>query len=74
MKTGKVIVLQEDTLIGGFGSDISALISEKCFEFLDAPIKRVASLDTPVPFAHNLEKEFLAKSRFEKELKDLLDY
>ena len=74
MKTGKVIILQEDTLIGGFGSDISALISEKCFEFLDAPIKRVASLDTPVPFAHNLEKEFLAKSRFEKELKDLLDY
>ena len=74
MKTGKVIVLQEDTLIGGFGSDISALLSEKCFEFLDAPIKRVASLDTPVPFAHNLEKEFLAKSRFEKELKDLLDY
>ena len=74
IKTGKVIILQEDTLIGGFGSDISALISEKCFEFLDAPIKRVASLDTPVPFAHNLEKEFLAKSRFEKELKDLLDY
>ena len=74
MKTGKVIILQEDTLIGGFGSDISALISEKCFEFLDAPIKRVASLDTPVPFAHNLEQEFLAKSRFEKELKDLLDY
>ena len=74
MKTGKVIILQEDTLIGGFGSDISALISEKCFEFLDAPIKRVASLDTPVPFAHNLEKEFLAKSRFEKELKVLLDY
>ncbi len=74
MKTGKVIILQEDTLIGGFGSDISSLISEKCFEFLDAPIKRVASLDTPVPFAHNLENEFLAKARFEKELKDLLDY
>ena len=74
LKTGKVIILQEDTLIGGIGSDIAALLGEKCFEFLDAPIRRVASLDTPVPFSANLEKEFLAKSRFERQLRDLLDY
>ena len=74
MRTGRVIILQEDTLIGGFASDIASLLGEKCFEFLDAPIKRVASLDTPIPFSTNLEEEYLAKSRFEKQLKDLLDY
>ena len=74
MRTGRVIILREDTLIGGFASDIASLLGEKCFEFLDAPIKRVASLDTPIPFSTNLEEEYLAKSRFEKQLKDLLDY
>ena len=74
MRTGRVIILQEDTLIGGFASDIASLLADKCFEFLDAPIKRVASLDTPIPFSTNLEEEFLAKSRFEKQLKDLLEY
>ena len=53
-------------MIGGFGADISSLIAEECFEFLDAPVKRSASLDTPVPFANNLELGFLAKSRFEQ--------
>lgn len=73
-KTGKAIILQEDTLFGGVASDISALIMERCFEYLDAPVKRVAGLDTPVPFAKVLEEQFLAKSRFEKALIDLMAY
>jgi 2-oxoisovalerate dehydrogenase E1 component len=73
-KTGKAIVLQEDTLFGGIASDISALIMENCFEYLDAPVKRVASLDSPIPFTKALEDQFLPKSRFEKELLDLLAY
>jgi 2-oxoisovalerate dehydrogenase E1 component len=73
-KTGKVIILQEDNLFGGIASDISALITENCFEFLDAPIRRIASLDTPVPFASNLEKAYLPKERFKKSLKELILY
>ncbi|OUV76134.1 MAG: dehydrogenase [Flavobacteriales bacterium TMED123] len=73
-KTGKVIVLHEDCMIGGFGADLVALIADECFEYLDAPIKRSASLDTPVPFAFELEDEFLAKARFESQLKALLAY
>ncbi|GAA4270289.1 dehydrogenase E1 component subunit alpha/beta [Hyunsoonleella aestuarii] len=73
-KTGKAIILQEDSLFGGIASDISALIMEHCFQFLDAPVKRVASLDTPIPFSSQLEHQYLAKSRFESELKKLLNY
>ena len=73
-KTGKVIVLHEDCMTGGFGADIAALIADKCFEFLDAPVKRSSSLDTPVPFSENLEFQFLSKSRFEYQLRDLLNY
>jgi 2-oxoisovalerate dehydrogenase E1 component len=73
-KTGKAIVLHEDCMIGGFGADLASIISDECFEFLDAPVKRSASLDTPVPFAYELEDEFLAKSRFEKQLVELLAY
>lgn len=73
-KTGKAIILQEDTLFGGIASDISASIMEECFEFLDAPVQRVGSLDTPVPFAPNLEKQFLAKAYFEEKLLDLINY
>ncbi len=73
-KTGKAIILQEDSLFGGIASDISALIMEHCFEQLDAPVKRVASLETPIPFAAALEKNYLSKNRFEKELLDLLLY
>jgi 2-oxoisovalerate dehydrogenase E1 component len=67
-RTGKVIVLHEDTFTGGIGGEISALISESCFEYLDAPVVRVASLDTPVPFAPELEQNFLPVSRFEEAL------
>ncbi|MDA7768257.1 dehydrogenase E1 component subunit alpha/beta [Flavobacteriales bacterium] len=73
-KTGRVIILHEDCEIGGFGADISALIAEHCFEYLDAPVRRSASLNTAVPFAKSLEENFLAKSKFEQKLKDLLSY
>lgn len=73
-KTGKVIILQEDTMFGGIASDLSAAIMEECFEYLDAPVKRVASLESPIPFMKNLEEQYLPKARFEKELLVLLDY
>tara|TARA_B110000116_G_scaffold260961_1_gene264609 strand:+ start:187 stop:2163 length:1977 start_codon:yes stop_codon:yes gene_type:complete len=73
-KTGKVIVLHEDCMTGGFGSDIVSLISENCFDYLDAPVIRCASLDTPVPFSLELEKDFLAKSRFKRKLIELESY
>ncbi|MEO0900807.1 MAG: thiamine pyrophosphate-dependent enzyme [Bacteroidota bacterium] len=73
-KTGKLILLQEDTLFGGVMSDISAMVMENCFEFLDAPVKRVGSLETPVPFAKNLEENYLPKQRFEIALLELYDY
>ncbi|RZJ98731.1 MAG: alpha-ketoacid dehydrogenase subunit beta, partial [Flavobacterium sp.] len=71
-KTGKVIILQEDTMFGGIASDISAMIMENCFEYLDGPVKRVASLDSPIPFTKALEDQFLSKSRFEEALKELM--
>ena len=73
-KTGKAIVLHEDCMMGGFGADIASIISDSCFEYLDAPVKRSASIDTPVPFARELEDKFLAKSSFESQLKELLAY
>ena len=73
-KTGKVIFLQEDSLFGSISSDVSALITENCFEFLDAPVKRVASIETPIPFQGELEKQYLPKQRFAFELKTLIDY
>lgn len=73
-KTNKVIILQEDSLFGGIASDISALIMEHCFEYLDAPVKRVASLETPIPFTKSLEEQYLPKQRFASALLDLLAY
>ncbi|NMH89531.1 alpha-ketoacid dehydrogenase subunit alpha/beta [Flavivirga algicola] len=73
-KTGKAIILQEDSLFGGIASDISALIMEHCFEALDAPVKRVASMETPIPFASQLETQYLPKDKFEAALKMLLEY
>ena len=73
-KTGKVIFLQEDSLFGSIASDVSALITENCFESLDAPVKRVASIETPIPFQGELEKQYLPKHRFVDELKKLLNY
>lgn len=73
-KTGKVIILHEDTLIGGIGGEIAAWISENLFTYLDAPVMRSASLDTPVPFATELEQNFFPKERFKKQLEELLNY
>ena len=73
-KTGKVVVLHEDCMTGGIGGEIVALISENCFQYLDAPVKRVASLDTPVPFAEDLEKQFLPKHRLDEAIASVLAY
>lgn len=73
-KTGKALILQEDTLFGGIASDISALITENCFKYLDAPVKRVGSIETPIPFAKNLEKLYLPKDKLHAEILDLLNY
>ena len=73
-KTGRVLILQEDTLFGGIASDISALITENCFKYLDAPIKRVGSIETPIPFAKNLEKIYLPKSKLYSEILEVLNY
>jgi 2-oxoisovalerate dehydrogenase E1 component len=73
-KTGKVLILHEDTLTGGIGGEIAAWISEHCFEMLDAPVMRCASLDTPVPFSIELENNFLARARLENYIQELMDY
>ena len=73
-KTGRVIIYQEDSMFGGVASDLSALIMENCFQYLDAPVIRVASLDTPIPFTKALEDQYLPKGRFEKELYNLINY
>ena len=73
-KTGKAIIYQEDSLFGSISSDISALIMENCFEYLDAPVVRVASLESPIPFTKALEDQYLPLERFEKALLDLIAY
>ena len=73
-KTGRCIILHEDSLFGGIGSDISALIMENCFTFLDAPVKRVGSLETAIPFVKALEDQYLPKQRFEESLLELLKF
>jgi 2-oxoisovalerate dehydrogenase E1 component len=73
-KTNKVIILQEDSMFGGIASDLSAMIMENCFEYLDGPVKRVASLDSPIPFTKALEDQYLPKSRFEVALQELMAY
>lgn len=72
--TGKVLILHEATLTGGFGGEIAAWIGEHCFKQLDAPVLRCASQDTPVPFAAELEAHFLAKSRLHECVQTLLQY
>jgi len=72
--TGKILLLQEDSLTGGIMAEIAAWIAENCFRFLDAPIMREGSLDTPVPFSKNLEKNFLPKERFMNKLSHLFRY
>jgi len=73
-KTGRVLVLHEDCLTGGIGGEIAARIAEQCFEHLDAPVRRLASIDTPVPFAPTLEREFLPNNKIEDAITELLNY
>ena len=73
-KTNRVLILHEDTLTGGIGGEIAAWISEHCFEHLDAPVKRIASLDTAIPFAPTLEKNFLPKDRLKAGIEELLKF
>jgi len=73
-KTSRVLILHEDTLTGGVGAEISAWINEHCFRYLDAPIVRVGSLDTPIPFAPTLEQNFLPKNRLQASIENLLKY
>ena len=73
-KTGKVLIVQEDSLFGGIASDLSALIMENCFEFLDAPVKRVASLETPIPFEASLEQQYLGKNKLKEAIINLNKY
>jgi len=73
-KTGKCMIVQEDSLFGGIASDIASLVMENCFESLDAPIRRVGSLETPIPFAKQLEEQYLPKARLQKVLEELMSY
>jgi 2-oxoisovalerate dehydrogenase E1 component len=73
-KTGKVLILHEDTLTGGIGAEIAAYIAQHCFRYLDAPIVRTASLDTPVPFNLNLERNFLPVERLKNDIDFLLNF
>jgi 2-oxoisovalerate dehydrogenase E1 component len=72
--SGKALVLHEDTLTGGIGGEISALVAQHCFEYLDGPVVRCGSLDTPVPFSRELENDFMARARFEAALLELVAY
>lgn len=73
-KTGRVLILHEDTLTGGIGAELAAWIAEACFRYLDAPVFRVASLDTPVPFAAPLEQNFLPKGRLRAQIEELMKF
>lgn len=73
-RTSRCIILQEDSIFGGFASDLSAMIMENCFQYLDAPVLRVGSLETPIPFTKVLEDQYLPKSRFRMQIQELLAY
>jgi 2-oxoisovalerate dehydrogenase E1 component len=74
MRIGRVVVFHEDTLFGGIGGEVAAYIGESLFEYLDAPVVRVGSLDTPVPFAGALESQFLARNRLSEALRKITNY
>jgi 2-oxoisovalerate dehydrogenase E1 component len=73
-RTGRILLLHEDTLTGGIGAEVAAWISEHCFEMLDAPVMRCASLDTPVPFNTELENAFMANARLAASIERLVNY
>ena len=73
-KTSRVIIIQEDSLFGGLASELSAYITENHFKLLDAPIKRIGSMDTPIPFAKNLEDGYLPINQIETAVESLINY
>ncbi|MBI6118856.1 dehydrogenase E1 component subunit alpha/beta [Salegentibacter sp. F60176] len=73
-KTGKVLVLTEDSIFGSLASEISAIISETCFEYLDAPVMRLGSAEMPIPFATALEEGYLPKKKLKEKIQQLIDY
>jgi 2-oxoisovalerate dehydrogenase E1 component len=73
-KTGRALILHEDTLTSGFGAEVAAHIAEHCFKYLDAPVMRCASLDTPIPMNKALEDQFLAKARLDETMERLISY
>ena len=73
-KTNRALILHEDSLTGGIGGELSSLINENCFKFLDAPVIRCGSLDTPVPFAKSLEEQFLANKNLDEKINYLINY
>lgn len=73
-KTGRALILHEDTLTNGFGAEIAAHIAEHCFQYLDAPVVRCASLDTAIPMSKALEDNFLANSRLDDSIKKLINF
>ena len=74
-KTNRVLILHEDNITGGIGGEISSIISENAFEYLDAPIIRLGSLDTPIPFSGNIEKEiYFPISKIDEKIKFLMNY
>ena len=73
-KTGKVLILTEDSTFGSLASEISAIISEECFEYLDAPVMRLGSAETPIPFAAALEEGYLPKTKLKEKIQQLIDY
>jgi 2-oxoisovalerate dehydrogenase E1 component len=74
VKTNRLLVLHEDNLTGGIGAEIAAWVSENCFQYLDAPVMRCASADTPIPFSPELEQQFLAKARLHDAIRRLINY
>jgi 2-oxoisovalerate dehydrogenase E1 component len=73
-RTGRVLILHEDNLTGGIGAEISAWIGEHCFRYLDAPVQRLAALDTPIPFAPTLEENFLPRGRLKRTIEALMKF
>ena len=73
-RTGKVLILHEDNLTGGIGGEIAAWVAERCFDKLDAPVKRCASMDTPIPFNIELEKNYMAYSKLGERIEELMGY
>lgn len=73
-KTGKLLILHEDSITGGIGAEIAARVAKECFQYLDAPVYRTASLDTPIPFSVNLEKNYMAEARLGEDIKNLLEF